>query len=112
VARTFTGAGYGMVFVFGVRAAGMYMITTTTLARQRALLPRAVSAVSYLGAAFLLVTTTFHPVTLLVFPGWVVLISVVLLYGAARPRASAAVPDPLRPSMTRSAPLPGQRTTP
>ena len=30
VARTLTGAGYGMVFVFGVRAAGMYMITTTT----------------------------------------------------------------------------------
>jgi len=112
VARTFTGAGYGMVFVFGVRAAGMYMIATTTLARQRVLLPRAVSVLSYLGAAFLLVTTTFHPVTLLVFPGWVVLVSVVLLYGAARPRASAAAADPLRPSMTRPAPLPDQRTNP
>jgi hypothetical protein len=109
VARTFTGAGYGMVFVFGVRAAGMYMITTTTLARQRALLPRAVTVVSYLGATFLLVSTSFHPAALLVFPGWVVLTSVVLLYGAARPRASASVADPLRPSMTRPAPLPDRR---
>jgi len=100
------------VFVFGVRAAGMYMITTTILARQRALLPRAVSVVSYLGAACLLVTTTFHPVTLLVFPGWVVLLSAVLLYGAGRPRASAAAADPLRPSMTRPAPLPDRRTNP
>ena len=94
VARTLTGAGYGMVFVFGTRAAGMYMITTTTLVRRRALLPRAVAAVSYLGAAFLLVSTTFHPATLLVFPGWVLLLSVVLLVNASRPRASVPVPEP------------------
>jgi hypothetical protein len=102
VARTFTGAGYGMVFVFGVRAAGMYMITTTRLTRQRALLPRWLAVLSYLAAAFLLVTTTYYPATLLVFPGWVLLISVVLLYGAARPRASAP--------RDVSAPLPDQRT--
>ncbi len=93
VARTLTGAGYGMVFVFGVRAAGMYMITTTTLARRRGLLPRWVAAVSYLGATFLLVSTTFHPATLLVFPGWVLLLSVVLLVVAGRP---GAVPAPAR----------------
>lgn len=33
VARALSGAGYGLVFVYSVRAAGMYMITTTTLAR-------------------------------------------------------------------------------
>ena len=97
VARTLTGAGYGMVFVFGVRAAGMYMITTTTLARRRALLPRWVAVVSYLGAAFLLVSTTFHPATLLVFPGWVLLLSVVLL--SRRP-----APAPPHPRRARSDP--------
>jgi hypothetical protein len=112
VARTFTGAGYGMVFVFGVRAAGMYMITTTTLARQRTLLPLPVAVMSYVAATFLLVTTTFHPVTLLVFPGWVLVLSVVLLLRTGRPRASVPVADPLRASMTRSAPLPHERTNP
>jgi hypothetical protein len=93
VARTLTAAGYGMVFVFGVRAAGMYMITTTTLARRHGLLPRWVAVVGYLGATFLLVSTTFHPATLLVFPGWVLLLSVVLLYVAGRPHPTA-VPAP------------------
>jgi len=103
VARTLAGAGYGMVFVFGTRAAGMYMITTTTLIRRRALLPRAVAVVSYLGAAFLLVSTTFHPATLLVFPGWVLLLSVVLLVSASRPRASVPMPP------TVEGPLPDPR---
>lgn len=101
VARTLTAAGYGMVFVFGVRAAGMYMITTTTLIRRRALLPRPLAVVSHLGAAFLLLSTTFHPATLLVFPGWVLLLSVVLLVHAARP------PRPLAAHL----PLPDQRTS-
>lgn len=90
-----------MVFVFGVRAAGMYMITTTTLIRRRALLPRPLAVVSHLGAAFLLLSTTFHPATLLVFPGWVLLLSVVLLVHAARPP---------RPSAAHF-PLPEQRTS-
>ena len=110
VARTFTGAGYGMVFVFGVRAAGMYMITTTTLTRQRALLPLPVAVVSYVAATFLLVTTTYHPATLLVFPVWVLVLSVVLLLRTARPRAIAPAPSALRASMAHSAP--DQRTTP
>ena len=52
---------------------------------------------SYLGATFLLVSTTFHPAILLVFPGWVLLLSVVLLVVARRPRP--AVPAPARPSL-------------
>jgi hypothetical protein len=109
VARTFTGAGYGLVFVFGVRAAGMYMITTTTLARQRDLLSRPMAVVTYLAAAFLLVTTTFHPVTLLVFPGWVLVLSVLVLVRTPRPRTTAPGPDPLRPSMAHPS-APDQRT--
>jgi hypothetical protein len=86
VARALSSAGYGMVFVFGVRAAGMYMITTTTLARKSGVLPRWLALLGYLAAAFLLVSTTFHPAILLVFPGWVVLVSVVVLLRAGRPR--------------------------
>ncbi|MCW0213347.1 MAG: hypothetical protein OJJ54_08305 [Pseudonocardia sp.] len=79
VARALAAVGYAMVFVYGVRAAGMYMIATTGLARTVGLLPRAGAAVSYLLAAVLLLSTTFHPAILLVFPGWVLVLSVLLL---------------------------------
>lgn len=118
VARTFTSVGYGMVFVFGVRAAGMYMIATTTLARRRAVLPRWVALVSYLGATFLLVSTTFHPATLLVFPGWVLLLSGALLVNASPRRGArraASIPPRTGPdeptTVTRPSPLPFQRTS-
>ncbi|WP_211178156.1 hypothetical protein [Pseudonocardia acidicola] len=84
VARALAAAGYAMVFVYGVRAAGMYMITTTGMARAAGMLPRRVALLSYLVAAFLLLSTTFHPAILLVFPAWVVSMSVALL--VHRPR--------------------------
>lgn len=99
VARALTAAGYGMVFVFGVRAAGMLIISSTTLLRARRLLPRWLAVVSYLAAAFLLVSTTFHPAVLLVLPGWVVCISVDLIalgYRGASPLSTPA-PSPSPP---------------
>ncbi|MEK6440538.1 hypothetical protein [Pseudonocardia sp. T1-2H] len=79
IARALAAVGYAMVFVYGVRAAGMYMIATTGLARTVGLLSGPAAAVSYLVAAFLLVSTTFHPAILLVFPAWVLVLSIVLL---------------------------------
>jgi hypothetical protein len=79
VARALTAVGYTVVFVYGVRATGMYMITTTGLVRSAGLLNRATAVLSYLAATFLLVSTTFHPAILLVFPAWVLLLSIVLL---------------------------------
>ena len=79
VARALTAVGYTVVFVYGVRAAGMYMIATTGLVRSAGLLNRAAAVLSYLAATFLLVSTTFHPAILLVFPAWVLLLSIVLL---------------------------------
>jgi hypothetical protein len=79
VARALTAVGYTVVFVYGVRAAGMYMIATTGLVRSAGLLNRAAAVLSYLAATFLLVSTTFHPAILLVFPAWVLLLSITLL---------------------------------
>jgi hypothetical protein len=79
VTRALSSVGYALVFVYGVRAAGMYMITTTGLARLAGVMPRWLAAVSYLIAAFLLVSVTFHPAILLVFPAWVLVMSVLLL---------------------------------
>ena len=79
VARGLSAVGYTLVFVFGVRAAGMYIITTTGLARSAGVLPGAVVVLSYLVAVFLLLSATSHPAILLVFPAWVLLVSIVLL---------------------------------
>jgi hypothetical protein len=87
VARALAAVGYGLVFIFGVRVAGMYMITTISMARAVGLLPGWLAIIGYLTAAFLLVSTTHHPVVLLVFPAWVVVLSVVSLLRAGRPPA-------------------------
>ena len=84
VDRVLSSVGYGLVFVYGVRMAGMFVITTTTLARRAGLIPGWLVVLSYLMAAFLLVTTTAQPATLLVFPAWVLFMSVALVHGSRR----------------------------
>ncbi len=79
VARALSAAGYGMVFVYGARVAGMYMITSTTLLRAGGVLPRWLAWLGYLAAAGVLVSWTFHPVFALIFPGWTLAVGVVLL---------------------------------
>ncbi len=88
IARTMTSAGYGMVFVFGVRAAGMFLLTTTTMARSAGLMSTPLAIISYVAGVFLLVSTTFHPAVLLVFPGWVLLVSVLALVRSGRLKKS------------------------
>jgi hypothetical protein len=61
VARALSALGYSLVFVYGVRAAGLYMITTTGLTTSAGLLPRPLAVLSYLLAGFLLVSTTSIP---------------------------------------------------
>ena len=91
VDRVLSSVGYGLVFVYGVRVAGMFTITTTTLARRAGLMPRWLAVLSYLMAAFLLVTTTTQPATLLVYPAWVLLVSLALLRSARiRPGSAPA----------------------
>lgn len=89
VDRVLSSIGYGLVFVYGVRVAGMFTITTTTLARRAGLMPRWLAVLSYLMAAFLLVTTTTLPATLLVYPAWVLILSFALVR-SARTRAGPA----------------------
>ena len=100
-ARALAGVGYGLVFVFAVRGAGMYAITTTTLLRNAGVLPRLPAILAYLLAAFLLLAVTNNPVAVLVFPAWVVLVSTFLLRHSRRGSTAAAdpVPDTTRPSL-------------
>ncbi|MDD7966603.1 hypothetical protein [Actinomycetospora lemnae] len=79
IARGLSAFGYGLVFLFSVRGAGMFALTTTTLLRGAGVMPRGVAVLGYLLAAWLLLTATDHPASLLVLPAWVVLVAVALL---------------------------------
>lgn len=93
VARTLAAVGYGLVFVFAVRAGGMFAITTTTLLRAGGVLSRPVTWIGYLLAGFLLLTATTNPAAALVFPAWVLLVAGSLLVHA-RHAPAAAPPVP------------------
>ena len=79
VARGLLAVGYSMVFVYSVRGAGMYALTTTTLLANAKILPRWLAVMGYLLAAFLLISTTMNPVVMLLLPAWAVLVGLVIL---------------------------------
>lgn len=89
-ARALTAVGYGLVFVFSVRGAGMFVLTTTTLLRNGRVLNLPWAVVCWLLGAFLLVSVTNNPAALLVLPLWVVVIGAILL----RVRDPAPEPTP------------------
>ena len=84
VGRALAGVGYAVVFVYATRMAGMYVITTTTLLSRAGLLPRWAALLSYLVATVMLVATTLNPAVVLVFPGWVVLVGLIVLMRTGR----------------------------
>jgi hypothetical protein len=67
----------------------MFALTTTSLLRQAGIMPTWLAVVSYLLALFLLVSTTLHPVVVLVFPTWVVVAGLVVFIRAGRVAAPA-----------------------
>lgn len=94
-ARALAAVGYGLVFVFAVRGAGMFALTTTTLLRGAGVLDRVTSLIAYLFGAYLLLTATYHPASLLVLPAWVLLISGALVLHERREKAA----DPATPAV-------------
>jgi hypothetical protein len=83
-ARGMLAVGYGMVFIYALRGAGMYALTTTTLLREAGIMPKWLALVSYLVAAFLLLSTVMHPAAMLLFPTWVVIAGLVVFIRAGR----------------------------
>jgi len=82
--RGMLAVGYGMIFVYALRGAGMYALTTTNLLRQAGIMPKWVGLMSYLLAAFLLLSTVMHPAAMLIFPSWVVIAGLVIFIRAGR----------------------------
>ena len=65
--------------VYAMRMAGTFMTVLGTIWVRTGVMPRWLALVTYLLAAVLLVSIGFTPWVVLVFPGWVLTISVVIL---------------------------------
>lgn len=75
------GLTYGMINIYLVKTAGVFMITTSTIAVYTRLMPRWVAISGFVIALALLVGSSYFEWSLLVFPSWVLLVSLSILRG-------------------------------
>ncbi|HLI59470.1 MAG TPA: hypothetical protein VKV21_07365 [Solirubrobacteraceae bacterium] len=88
--RAHTSLGYTLVFLYGVRMAGAFMIATTTMATRRGLIPMWLSVAGYVAAVVLLIAASTNPAVLILMPAWTVAISLALWAGR---RTAALTPS-------------------
>ena len=79
-----------LISVYAMRMAAVFTISVSTLGLRTAGLPRWVSFLGYLVALILLLAAGEHRWFQLLFPAWVLLVSVVIL--VVRPPTSTAIP--------------------
>jgi hypothetical protein len=71
---------HGMINIYLMKTAAVFMITTSTIAIYTRLTPRWLAIVGYIIAVVLLIGSSFFDWSLLVFPLWVFLVSVSILW--------------------------------
>jgi hypothetical protein len=70
---------FGMINIYLVKMAGVFMITTSTIAVYTRLMPRWLAVGGYVIALALLIGSSYFGWSLLVFPSWVLLVSLSIL---------------------------------
>jgi hypothetical protein len=70
---------YAFMFVYAARTAGVFVIVTSTIAVRTRTAPKWVAALGYAVAAVLLLSIRDFQLVILLFPAWVVLLSVCIL---------------------------------
>lgn len=73
------GITYALVTTYAMRMAGVFTISTATITLRIAIMPRWIALVGYASALVLLLGSGFIPWIELVFPMWVLLVSVYIL---------------------------------
>ena len=73
------GLAYTFLYVYGVRAAAVFVISVSTVALRTATLPRWLVYCGYGIAAVMLLSVSFFRFVVLLFPLWVVAVSLVIL---------------------------------
>ena len=76
------GLAYTLLFVYGTRAAAVFMIVSSTIGLRTRTLPRWLVLLGYVIALVLLFSVSYFRGFVLVFPAWVALVSVELLLRA------------------------------
>jgi hypothetical protein len=84
----------GLVSVYAMRMAAVFTLSVSTVGLRTSALPRWVSYLGYLIALVLLLAAGEQRWTQLVFPGWVLLVSVALLFVRQPSRANTLEADP------------------
>jgi hypothetical protein len=87
----------GLFSVYAMRMAAVFTISVSTVGLRTSGLPRWVSYLGYLIALVLLVAAANQQWTQLVFPSWVLLVSVVILFVRPPNRSRSVVPPPTAP---------------
>ena len=77
---------YAFLYIYAARAAGVFMITTSTLALRDESVPRWVAFVGYAVAVLLLVSLKYFQLIIMLFPLWVALVSIIMI---VRPQREA-----------------------
>jgi hypothetical protein len=80
VAHQFPQFGSTLLLVFALRMAAMFVLTTSTIARQSRVVPQWFAWSGYAVALFLLLSASLEPWLAFVFPVWLLVFSGVLLY--------------------------------
>ena len=83
-ARLFPQFGSSLLLVFGMRMAAMFVFTTSRIAGSHRLLPRWFVWAGYVVGLFLLLVATLSKWLFLVFPVWILVLSVLLLLKVRR----------------------------
>jgi hypothetical protein len=94
VAHQFPQFGSALLFVFGIRMAAMFVFTTTNITRAAGLLPRWFVLTGYLVGAFMLLSASFNPALVLVFPIWLIVLCAILFDRARRIPRSIFIAGP------------------
>jgi hypothetical protein len=78
-ARQFPLFGGTVLIFFGMRMAAMFVFTTSAIGRSAGILPRWFGLLGFAVGLFLLLSATFTPFLVVVFPAWVLGLSLILL---------------------------------
>ena len=71
--------GFAFLFIFAVRAAAVFMLVASTIGLRTGFLPRWLVILGYVGGVVFLVSVTYIELLVLIFPAWVIAVSVVIL---------------------------------
>jgi hypothetical protein len=84
MARLFPRFGSALLYVFAMRMAAMFVFTTSNIGRGAGVLPRWYVFTGFAVGLFLLLSATFSPVLVLVFPVWLLVLCGILFLRVRR----------------------------